>query len=44
MADINFNNVKFSQNHEDRIENVKREYKIIMSKYCSNTTEYSTEN
>ena len=37
MADINFNNVKFSQNHEDRIENVKREYKIIMSKYCSNT-------
>ena len=37
MADIHFNNVKFSQNHEDRIENVKREYKIIMSKCCSNT-------
>lgn len=28
MADINFNNVKFSQNHEDRIENVKRECEL----------------
>ena len=37
MADVNFNNVKFSQNHEDRIESVKREYKIIMSTCCSNT-------